>query len=432
VDHSPYLEAADVEHYVSALLTGIPGGSLGEAEVKELVEAAAGNFLVAQLVARAINLGGGRAQPFPRRVHQAFEGYLDALPNTEATRDLLLPLAYAFGDGLPADELWLAAVGALRRHYGCGDLEDLLGSHAGPFLITRLDRVGGHRNRLFHLALAETLTAHRDSRRDQEALWRAWTKTLPASATGGRSWLHAPSYLCQHGVDHAAAAGTLAELAGDSEYLLVGDLDRLLVRLGEPAGEELPEQRALVRLAAERARWLEPTRRGALLALAARHLGLGAVSEALVECSQPRYVPVWAHRLGHPNQPLTGHDGWVYSVAMGQVGGRDVVVSGGSDGTVRVWDPTTGGAVGEPLIGHDGEVSSVAMGQVGGRDVVVSGGYDRTVRVWNIGDHNRSRVESIDFLEPVSEARVGNGLLVVTTGRALSAFSCPATRASST
>jgi WD40 repeat protein len=51
---------------------------------------------------------------------------------------------------------------------------------------------------------------------------------------------------------------------------------------------------------------------------------------------------------------------------------------GGDDGTVRVWDLASGAPRGEPLRGHDGRVYSVVLGTLDGRPVVVSGGGDRT------------------------------------------------------
>lgn len=71
----------------------------------------------------------------------------------------------------------------------------------------------------------------------------------------------------------------------------------------------------------------------------------------------------------------TGH-GWVRALAIGVAGGRDVIVSGGDDGALRIWDAATCEAISEPLTGGDW-VRAVAIGRVDGRDVVVSGGDDR-------------------------------------------------------
>ena len=96
-------------------------------------------------------------------------------------------------------------------------------------------------------------------------------------------------------------------------------------------------------------------------------------------------VRVWDLATGRPvGEPLRGHDGGVWSVAVGERDGRAVIVSGGNDGTVRVWDLATGRPVGEPLRGHDGGVWSVAVGEWDGRAVIVSGGRDGTVRVWDL------------------------------------------------
>ncbi|MET8338648.1 WD40 repeat domain-containing serine/threonine-protein kinase [Streptosporangium canum] len=82
---------------------------------------------------------------------------------------------------------------------------------------------------------------------------------------------------------------------------------------------------------------------------------------------------------------LAGPQKWILSLAVGQLDGRPVVVSGGYDGTVRIWDMATGAPLGEPFKGHRGLIESVAVGQLGGRPVAVSGGNDGTVRVWGLG-----------------------------------------------
>ncbi|MFV2019871.1 hypothetical protein ACFHVL_15265, partial [Micromonospora sp. LOL_023] len=53
------------------------------------------------------------------------------------------------------------------------------------------------------------------------------------------------------------------------------------------------------------------------------------------------------------------------------------------DETVWVWDAATGTPIGQPFTGHTDDVNAVAVGQVDDRPVVVSGGADATVRVWD-------------------------------------------------
>ena len=67
--------------------------------------------------------------------------------------------------------------------------------------------------------------------------------------------------------------------------------------------------------------------------------------------------------------------------------GTPVIISGGSDGTVRVWRIADGTPVGEPLTGHDSHGVRGGGGRLpDGTPVIISGGSDRTVRVWRTAD----------------------------------------------
>ncbi|MEZ7125634.1 hypothetical protein ACBR40_09870 [Nonomuraea sp. AD125B] len=64
--------------------------------------------------------------------------------------------------------------------------------------------------------------------------------------------------------------------------------------------------------------------------------------------------------------------------------GRPVIVSGGVDRTVRMWDLATRKQLGDPLTGHDRGVVALAVTQVNGRPIALTAGEDRTVRTWDL------------------------------------------------
>ncbi|MFE7530179.1 WD40 repeat domain-containing protein [Kitasatospora sp. NPDC057542] len=136
-----------------------------------------------------------------------------------------------------------------------------------------------------------------------------------------------------------------------------------------------------------------PEVRRQLLALDALRYGDGKLAarfEAVEVADErfPRRRAEWASgaQLGGCRWSVAGHGKGVSAVAVGPVAvdGATVVVSGGDDGAVRLWDLATGEPVGEPMTGHAGPVHAVATAEPDGRAVAVSAGTDEDVRVWDL------------------------------------------------
>jgi WD40 repeat protein len=84
-------------------------------------------------------------------------------------------------------------------------------------------------------------------------------------------------------------------------------------------------------------------------------------------------------------EPLTGHAGAVSAAdVLINRGESYSVLTGGRDGTVRIWTSQRVG-IGRPVRGHDTAVTAMAADETGGPTaVVVTGGDDGTVRTWDM------------------------------------------------
>jgi WD40 repeat protein len=108
--------------------------------------------------------------------------------------------------------------------------------------------------------------------------------------------------------------------------------------------------------------------------------------------SWPREVKIapfgYGTRTGEAiGKPLKGHTDLVTAIALGAVDGRQVLISGSRDHTIRLWDMRTSETIGKPLEGHTDYVTAVALGVVDGRQVLLSGSWDQTVRIWDAKNH---------------------------------------------
>jgi WD40 repeat protein/DNA-directed RNA polymerase subunit RPC12/RpoP len=95
---------------------------------------------------------------------------------------------------------------------------------------------------------------------------------------------------------------------------------------------------------------------------------------------RPKKPPEQAEPLAVLERKLTGHEGWVNSVAVSPDG--KWAASGSSNKTVKIWD-LENGECRATLVGHTNEVRSITITPDGKR--ILSGSADNTVRVWDAG-----------------------------------------------
>jgi hypothetical protein len=135
--------------------------------------------------------------------------------------DILTPLAWARGAGVPVDGGWTAMADALRTGAGtpltADDIVRVFGE-ISEFVS------GGPAYRVRHQAIADFLRS-RSGRTDLEA-HRLITKALKPEPGG---WPAAPQYVLDHLAEHADRGGTVLELFGDPDFMLFSEPRRTLV-----------------------------------------------------------------------------------------------------------------------------------------------------------------------------------------------------------
>ena len=111
-------------------------------------------------------------------------------------------------------------------------------------------------------------------------------------------------------------------------------------------------------------------------------------------------------------EPRSAHAGAINAIAVAISDGRTIAVTAGADGDIRVWDPYQPTAIAVSLAGHVGAAGSVAVSG----STIVSGGADGTVRVWRLPgaapeDAPVAAPDADDRVEWVSDARADIDLL---------------------
>ncbi|MEO3972322.1 hypothetical protein [Streptomyces sp. CAU 1734] len=164
-------------------------------------------------------------------------------------RDLLLPVAFGQGGGLPADgELWAAVVRASGRpKVGESDLK-LLQELAGEFLAVPEDEMHGAGWRFERAPIGRYLVQAAEAPSVHAAFVRAMCERLPTRSPGSHDWSAADRYTRDHFPLHAWLAGVLDSYLDDPEFVLAMNaetLRRALIRASDHPDDKAGRVRSL-------------------------------------------------------------------------------------------------------------------------------------------------------------------------------------------
>ena len=437
LDDPQYLSSSDISDYIVKILTGEVGSPRPSPyrdrprlarQVADAVAARAyPTFLVARIVGRSL-VDADEAvdiarrdwrQGFPDTVGDAFEEYLERFgAEQQRVRDLMQPLAYAAGAGLPWENIWAPIASRLAgRAYSDSDIRWLL-QHAGAYIVESTE-AGRSVYRLYHQALAEHLEKATLGIDAHQRIADALVDLVEASSPSGHpEWARAHPYIRAYLAGHAVLTPLLNDLLEDPSYLvaaspghLVEALARADVIESKPAEIYLQAAHHLVTDAyADNASYLEMT---------ARFSGADSLADSFRKLPLRRSWRVpWAHwQLGTTYRLVGRHTAAVTAVAVAELAGKTILVAGGEDGTIQSWDVLDGVPLLEPIAAHSDRIGALAIGTVEGQAVVVSGGEDGTIRRWDLAEGfsvgkaekgHQGRVEALAIMNLSGQSQIAS------------------------
>lgn len=404
VDDPRYLAAGELAEFVTARLlrrgldtetTPYRGrDELARGVAAVVAEKAYPNFLIARLVSEdLLGLPGPagpaevRASGVPDTVNQAFARYLARFGGDEQrVRDLLAPLAWAEGLGLPWDHLWAPVASALSgRPYHDRDVAWLL-RHAGSFVVESLEQERSV-YRLYHQALADHLRHGRSPVALQRAFADALAASVPPLPEGrGRDWRLAAPYVRRHAAEHAAAGGTLGSVMADPLFLLTADPRRLLSTLASH-GSAVPLGLVNVyRGIVHHVRDKPLDEAASYLEMSARQHGLDDLADhPSLRVVERRWRVPWTRWLPRaPSHALGAGESAVSALGAATLDGRPVALVGRDDGSAEAWDVADDTLLGRMRPEGAGFVRNVALARAGEGPLLVASWYSGELGVLDL------------------------------------------------
>lgn len=289
----------------------------------------------------------GWVDQLPTGIDSAFDAYVEALIASDSdlsrarVMEVLAPLAFAFGEGLPWSNIWPAMAGALANANISDSQVSTIFEKVAAFVIESLE---DNRSvyRLCHEALAEHLRAQFPNTKEvHRKLTQSLIELVPHTINKKLMWLNAHPYIRSHMADHAVQCGMLDKLIQDPVYLLAAEPYRLSAALSKDFDHVSYKLMSLYRRASHHLRSQNTSESAAYLEFIGRRLELQKFADEISNLPLPRaWKNIWLHWeergasqvLARGTSPISALE--VYTSSAG----TPAVIIGREDGSIEGWD----------------------------------------------------------------------------------------------
>jgi WD40 repeat protein len=241
LDAPQFFDPADMEEYIRSRLTAF-APHLSDAERRSKVSAISRecgtSFLLAQLFTRQADwVPQARSQS--ESLEQAFAKDLERFGEADRRKilNLLVPLAFAHGVGLPQKRIWSGLASEISgSKYGNDDIEWLKGT--APYFIVQDSADGEAVYRLFHEQFSYWLQCQVDATAMRERIANVLLQSARGSISQNWACDGIEPYVRRHLAEHMLYAGRIEELAADPGLLLSLKRASLLATLPSARSEQ--------------------------------------------------------------------------------------------------------------------------------------------------------------------------------------------------
>lgn len=452
LDDTKWTNRLDLATYAAALLMHPHGeGSVGcySDEAAYVVAGAIGrrafpNYLVARLTSRALAV---RDAPLDTAV-EAWDSTLPAVVpealrfadpigpafrwamrehlghEADRAREILRPLAYAEGAGLPWRRVWSGIATALSERLVDQSEITWAMNACAPYVIESLDAEHRSVYRLYHQGLSDNLRLDAPENAQRRISDSLIAQVPLSSPSGKRDWERADPYILTHLSAHAEAAGALDTLLLDPEFLIHANPVTLIPHLRRPRGSIAERFAAVYRTSAHLHRHFNAAARRQMLSVDAARHGTRTLMNAVTypEIGEGlRWQPSWAtggQTSSRIISTIETHGEGIQAVATILADERRLIVTGDRSGYLHFYYIEDGMPFGSPLTAHQSWITAIICTTLHGRATVITAGRDRAVRIWDLNTRQVISETVLQETEPtaLAEVRLGRDRVVLVGG----------------